>query len=68
MSPLERNQLRIYPYTPILEIITLHGNTPEQSLTPILPLDIQDIAIILLFDFILTFFAFGYYDPIHFFS
>ena len=55
LSPLEGNELRIHPYTPILEIITLHGNTPEQSLPPILPRDIHDIAIILLFDFILTF-------------
>jgi len=59
-------QLRIHPYTPVLEIITLPGDTPEQSLTPVLPLDIHDIAIIFLFDFILTF-AYGYYDPIQFF-
>jgi len=61
-----RIQLRIYPYILVLEIIVLHGDTPEQSVTPFLPIDIHDIAIIFLFDFILTF-EYGYFDPIHFF-
>jgi len=58
-------QLRIHPYTPVLEITTFHGDTPQQSLTLLLPLDIHVIAIIFLIDFILTF-PYGYYEPIHF--